>query len=308
MPTPARPTLSTARVALETTLLVHGVPRASAVPLARKLADIVRSRGSVPLLVGVVAGRPRVGLSDAELDALLADAGGVVKLSTANLGVALHRGLHGATTVSTTMELAAGAGVSVFATGGIGGVHPFHAGAQSPLHLDISSDLVAFTRWPVAVVTSGCKSILDLAATRELLETLGVTVVGFRTDRFPAFYLREDPDGRAGKLDARFDDAADLAAFVRTELARHPRGIVVCNPIPPEHELRPDDWRRWLGEAQRRAAGAHGRDTTPALLAALHEVSGGATLGANLALVESNAALAADLAWEMARPRGNDLP
>lgn len=277
-----------APLALESTLLLHGVPRDSALSLHRELAAIARARGATPLLVGVFAGVPTVGLSDDQLAAMLA-APHVEKLNTGLLGVALHRRQHGATTVSTTMELAAAAGVRVFATGGLGGVH---RGLTE--RLDISADLLAFTRFPVAVVTSGCKSILDVPSTRELLETLGVPVIGFRTDRFPAFYLR---DGGIG-VDARFDDRADLAAFLRHELARTGRGVVVANPIPEPDQLMPVEWAHWLAqaEAKARADGATGRDITPAVLAALHEISAGATLRANLALVKANTDLAARLA------------
>jgi pseudouridine-5'-phosphate glycosidase len=169
------------------------------------------------------------------------------------------------------------------------------------LPLDVSSDLMAFTRFPVAVVTSGVKSILDIASTRELLETLGVPVVGFGTDAFPAFYRRSADDARVAPVDERFDDVAELAAFVRAELARSRRGIVVCNPIPARHEIAKADWDTWLAEANRRAAaaGTGGRGVTPFILGALHEISSGATLKANLALVESNAGLAARLAAAM---------
>jgi len=279
------------RVALETTLLVHGVPRTDAAPLARRLALIVREHGAEPALVGVVAGEPVVGMSEEQLNLLL-DAPHVEKANTANFGILLHRLEHAATTVSATMELAAGAGVRVFATGAIGGVHRGYAE-----HLDVSSDLAAFTRFPVAVVTSGVKSILDVASTREALETLGVPVVGWRTDSFPAFYLRSSEGG----VDARFDDIDELASFVRTELARTGRGVVVANPIPSDHELGPADWQRWLEKSDQRAraAGATGRNITPAILAALHEVSGGATLSANIALIEANTRLAAQLAAAM---------
>lgn len=278
------------RVALETTLLLHGVPRPSAADLARELAATVRRHGAEPALVGVLRGRPIVGLSEADLAELLAlDAHLIPKLNTANLGLALAAGRSGATTVSTTMELAAAAGIRLFATGGLGGVHPGLA-----RHLDISADLMAFTRFPVAVVTAGVKSILDVAGTRELLETLGVPVVGFGTDRFPAFYLRESDAG----VDGRFDDPAALAAFIARELARTGRGIVVANPIPEADEIPRADWDRWLAEANARAAeaGVTGRDLTPYLLAQVHELSGGATLRANIALVKHNAALAAQLA------------
>lgn len=191
--------------------------------------------------------------------------------------------------MSATMELAAGMGIRVFATGGLGGVHKGLAE-----RLDISTDLIAFTRFPVAVVTAGCKSILDVAGTRELLETLGVPVIGFRCDRFPAFYRR---DGGVG-VDTRFDDLNELGAFVRHEMARTRRGVVVCNPIPAQHELVEADWLRWLATAETEAAeaGATGRAVTPAVLGALHRVSGGATLRANVELVKHNVEVGARLA------------
>jgi pseudouridine-5'-phosphate glycosidase len=234
-------------------------------------------------------------MSEAELSAMLGG-GPVEKANTANLGAAVFRGLWAATTVATTMELAAAAGVRVFATGGIGGVHRGYGE-----HLDISSDLAAFTRFPVAVVTSGVKSLLDVRATREALETLGVPVVGYRTDRFPAFYLR---DGGCG-VDARFDDAAELARFAASEMARTGRGLVIAYPIPAEAELDPEAWRGWLAEAAARAEaeGVTGRAVTPRVLALLNEVSSGATLAANLALVRSDAALAGRLAAAMVGSR-----
>ncbi len=279
-------------VALETTLLAHGVPPGEGMPLAERLAEIVREQSAEPAFVGVYAGVPTVGLTNAELSEILA-ADGVPKLNTANLGLALHRGTHGATTVSTTLELAAAAGVRVFATGGIGGVH--HGYHMLP---DISSDLHALARHPVAVVASGVKSILDVPATREVLETLGVPVVGYGTDRFPAFYMRE---GGAG-VDGRFDSEDDLAAFLAHELPRRPCAVLVCNPVPSDFEIARADWTRWMAAAQKRAAGAGGRSLTPVMLEALHEVSGGATLRANLGLVESNARLAGALAARMGLP------
>jgi len=222
----------------------------------------------------------------------LLTAASVPKANSANLGVLLHWGSHAATTVSTTMELAAAARVRVFATGGLGGVHPDVA-----CHLDVSSDLAAFTRFGVAVVTAGVKSLLNVEGTREVLETLGVPVIGYRTDRFPAFYLRES----AARVDARFDEVDELARFVAAELLRTGRGIVVCNPIPEADEISRADWDRWLDEAQAAAedAGARGRDVTPFVLGCLHRISNGATLRANIALVKSNAALAAQLAARM---------
>lgn len=276
-------------VALESTLIIHGVPKGEGRALAAALADEIRDAGASPALVGVVAGTPTVGLTDAELDLLL-DAHSVPKANTANLGVLAHAGSHAATTVSATMELAAAAGIRVFATGGLGGLH--HNFAQHP---DISSDLAAFTRFPVAVVTSGVKSLLNVEGTRELLESLGIPVLGFGTDRFPAFYLRES---RAG-VDARFDDVTALASFVRSELARTRRGIVIANPIPPDAEIPPDDWDRWIAQAHSAEGDALGRDVTPRTLAAVHFLSHGRTLAANIALARSNAALAARLARAM---------
>jgi len=281
-------TLGSQAVALETTLLVHGIPVAGAQAFHQELEGIIRGEGATPALIGVVSGRAVVGMTPDELAALVED-GTVPKANTSNLGTYLYRGAHAATTVSATMEIAAAAGVRIFATGGLGGVH---LGYEQ--RLDISADLGAFTRFPVAVIASGVKSILDVASTRELLETLGVPVIGFQTDRFPAFYRR---DGGVG-VDARFDDVGDLAAYIRHELARTGRGILIANPIPTEHEIDADQWEQWLARARAHAAaqGSSGRDATPVVLGALHEISGGATLRANLALVKSNARLAARIA------------
>ncbi len=279
-------------VALETTLLVHGVPADAARELASRLGETVRSQGAEPALVGVVRGTPTVGMSDDELAALL-DAGEVPKVNTANLGLAVHRGTHGATTVSTTIELAAAAGVRVFATGGIGGVH-----RDSAESWDISADLHAIERHPVAVVTSGVKSILHVTGTREMLETLGVPVVGFRTDSFPAFYQRTSQ----ATVDARFDDAGELAAFVAAELDRTGRGIVVANPIPEPDEIAQADLEAWVAQAELEAArsGVRGRGVTPFMLSRLHAISDGRTLAANIALAIDNARVAGLIA--AARP------
>ncbi|MBL8747069.1 MAG: pseudouridine-5'-phosphate glycosidase, partial [Phycisphaerae bacterium] len=200
---------------------------------------------------------------------------------------------HAATTVSATMELAAAAGVSVFATGGLGGVHRGYAHT-----LDISSDLAAMTRFPIAVVSSGVKSILDVTSTREALETLGIPVVGYQTDRFPAFYQRDSAAG----IDARFDDEASLARFVQSELARTNRAVLIANPIPAHDEIPLPTFNQWLAQAQQEAESRSisGRDATPFILGRLHQVSAGATLRANLSLVKSNARLAASIASRLA--------
>jgi pseudouridylate synthase len=280
-------------VALETTLLVHGVPRGEGLLLARELAAIVARRGARAAVIGILRGRAIVGMHEHEIAELL-DSADVPKANTANLGLVLHRRQHGATTVSATMELAAAAGVRAFATGGLGGVHRGYG-----THLDISADLAALARFPVAVVASGVKSLLDVRSTREALETLGVPVVGFRTDRFPAFYLRESAAG----VDARFDDVSDLAGFLSAELERTGRGVLVANPVPGDAEIAEGQWNRWLTEATQQAgeSGASGRDVTPAVLAALHRISGGATLRTNVALVKANAELGAELAVAMRR-------
>ncbi len=277
--------VSSRAVALETTLLVHGVPKAVSSQLASELGAVIEAEGSTPALVGVIDGTPTVGMSMEQLQAML-DAPSVPKANTANLGIYMNQGSHAATTVSTTMELAAFAGLRVFATGGLGGVHHGY-GTQ----LDISADLMAFTRFPIAVVTSGVKSILDVVSTREALESLGVTVVGYQTDSFPAFYLRESE----ARVDVRFDDPDALAGFVRVELARSGRGIVIANPIPAEHELEVGQWNKWLKRAKKLAEtdGVSGREVTPAILGYLHEVSEGKTLQANIELVKSNAQVAA---------------
>lgn len=278
-------------VALETTLLAHGVPTPDALPLADRLESIVREHDADPATIGLVRGVPTVGMNRPELEAMLAEPE-VPKANTSNLGVYIHRRSWAATTVSATMEVAAAAGVRLFATGGLGGVHRNYA-----TDLDISADLAAFTRFPVAVVCSGVKSLLDVAATREALETLGIPVVGYRTDRFPAFYLRETDS----RVDARFDDAHELASFAAAELARTSRGIVIANPVPPEAELDSRELESWIADASARAAdqGITSRRVTPFILARLHEFSKGATLRANIALIESNTHLAAMLAAAM---------
>lgn len=282
-----------APVALETTLPAHGVPRAQALPLARQLDEIIASRGAVPTTIGVLDGEPVIGMTPDQLASFLARTD-IEKTNSANLGAMLRLKRTAATTVSATIELAHGAGIRVMATGGIGGVHRGSG-------FDISSDLIALTRFPVAVVCSGCKTILDVNGTREALETLGVPVVGFKTDVFPAFYLTASDSA----VDARFDDVQSLAEFIAFELERTGRGLVVAQPIPEADAIHPDDWRRWLAEAERRLLNEaiSGRDVTPRLLAALHDLSGGATLRANMALVKANARLGADLAIAMREAR-----
>jgi pseudouridine-5'-phosphate glycosidase len=289
--TPVRRVAGRAVVALETTLLAHGLPTGQGLPLARELDEIVKSKGARPATIGVLEGVPIVGMTPDELDAFLARPH-IHKANTANLGPLIHHRATAATTVSATVTLAAGAGIRVMATGGLGGVH--HNMHQ---RLDISADLAALAQHPVAVVSSGVKAILDVASTRELLETLGVPVLGYNTESFPAFYLTDSESS----VDATFDDTADIAAFARQHLAQTGRGVLVVQPVPAEHAIEPHLWHHWLTEAQAATAAVQGRAATPALLDTLHRISGGKTLSANLALVRANAGLAAQIAVEMAR-------
>jgi len=283
-------------VALETTLLLHGVPSDSAMGLHRELCAICRDNGAHPALVGLIDGQPIAGITEQELDELLSR-DSVPKANTSNLGVLKYWSASAATTVSATMEIAAAAGISIFATGGLGGIHQNLWSGGPNCNLDVSSDLAAMSRYPVAVVSSGVKSILDVVATREALESLGVCVVGYQTDRFPAFYSRTSD----ARVDARFDDPRALADFILHELARSNRGILIVNPIPETHEIGEEVFAGWLDRAASDAeeSGATGRAVTPAILGSLHKISEGRTLEANLALVRSNAKLAAEVARHM---------
>lgn len=280
-------------VALETTLVTHGFPAPRGLEVARRMEAAVRSHRAVPATIGLLAGELRVGLSLAELEALAA-APGVRKLNLGNLAAHAAAGGTGSTTVSATLLVAHRAGLRVFATGGIGGVH---RGAE--LTDDVSADLTALARLPVAVVSAGAKAILDLARTRERLETLGVPVYGFGTDRFPAFYRRQSDLA----VDERFDDPDALARAVDLHLRLGPgSGVLVANPIPAESELAESAYEPALAEALRQAERAHvvGRELTPFLLARLEALTGGATLAANEALLLHDAAVAADLAVALA--------
>ena len=276
----------TPALAIETTILTHGLPKPDAASLMADIRSIASQAGVQAAIIGIRQGRAIVGMTEDEVHGLIHNAS-VPKTNSANLGAILHAGLDGATTVSTTLELAALASIRVFSTGGIGGVHKHLAD-----RLDISADLGALARYPVATVASGCKNILDLTATRELLETLGVPVIGFRCDTFPAFYQRET----SLPVDARFDDPDALADFVRFELDRTGRGLLVVNPIPEANEIPLPIWNEWLAEAERASANASGRQATPAILEAVHRISDGRTIRANTALARSNAVLGASIA------------
>ena len=282
-------------VALESTIVAHGFPRPDNLDVARAMCAAVRDNGAVPAIVAVIDGALRCGLTGAELERLaLSD--DFAKCAARDLGVVMARGGCGATTVSATCAAAALAGVQVFATGGIGGVH--RGAARS---FDESADLGALARWPVAVVSAGAKAILDLPATVERLETLSVPVIGFGCDRFPAFYSPES----AASVAWRVDDVPTLAAAWRAH--RHIGGMLICNPVPAGAALPAAEVRGWIDEALRQAdrEGVRGKAVTPFVLSALVGLSGGRTLGANRALAVHNAALGARLAVELA---GGDAP
>ncbi|MBY0299212.1 MAG: pseudouridine-5'-phosphate glycosidase [Methylobacterium sp.] len=276
-------------VALESTIVTHGMPHPQNVATARAVEAEVRRNGAVPATIAVVAGRLRIGLPDEVLD-WLGTAQDVLKLSRADLPYAVAAGQHGSTTVAATMICAHLAGIRVFATGGIGGVH---RGVETTL--DISADLDELARTPVAVVCAGAKAILDLPRTLEYLETRGVPVVAYGTDRFPAFWSRDS--GLPAPL--RLDTPEALAALIRAKDALGlAGGVLVANPVPeadeiPAAEIAP---RIEAALAQARAAGIAAKAVTPFLLARMLELTGGRSLTTNIALVRNNAALAARVA------------
>jgi pseudouridylate synthase len=276
-------------VALETTIVTHGMPYPQNLETARNVERIVRESGAIPATIGVLDGNIHVGLDDAQLERL-ARAKNVRKLSRADLPYALAAGIDGSTTVAATMICAHLAGIEVFVTGGIGGVH---RGAEKTF--DVSADLEELARTAVTVVCAGAKGILDLAKTLEALETRGVPVICYGTDEFPAFWSRSS--GLPAPL--RLDSSAEIARFIAIKrdlgLAG---GTVVANPIPPSKEIPANDLRPHI-EAVIEEAWAHdiaGKDVTPYLLERLAALTGGRSLDANIALVENNARLGAEIA------------
>ncbi len=279
-------------VALESTILAHGLPAPDNRAAADAIEAAVRAHGAVPATVAVLDGRARVGLSPAELDRVCA--GDLDKLSARDLGVAVGLRRDGATTVAATAALAHAVGIPLFATGGLGGVH---RGARESW--DVSADLGALARTRVLVVCSGVKSILDVPATLEVLETASVPVLGYRTDAFPGFYRRD-----AGlPVPWRVDGPAEVAAAWRAHLAvGGGAGMVLAQPVPAADELPAEQHDRLLSEglALVTERGVTGKDVTPTLLAHFHAGSAGASLATNRALVVANAALAAQVAVAVA--------
>lgn len=280
-------------VALESTVLAHGLPHPRNLEVGRALEAAVRARGAVPATIAVLGGEPVVGLSAREMEAV-ATRPGVLKLSTRDLPVAVGRGTDGATTVAATMWLAHRAGIRVFATGGIGGVH-----RGEPR--DASADLTELGRTPMMVVCAGAKAILDLPATREALESAGVLVVGWGTDELPAFYSRESGLG----VDVRVEDAGELAELWTAHRALGaPGAILVCVPPPAEAALPASEVEREIDRAlaAAREADVRGKAITPFLLREVARLTEGRSLEANVALLRGNAEVAARIAMALGAP------
>ena len=282
-------------VALESTLLAHGLPAPRNREVAARLEEVVRAHGAVPATVAVLDGIAVVGLTSVELDRICDPARQVDKLSHRDLAVAAARGGDGATTVASTSTLAHAAGVRVFATGGIGGVH---RGAAETY--DVSADLDVLAQTPIVVVCAGVKSILDVTATLEVLESRSIPVLGYQTSRFPAFYRRDS----GHDLTWRVETGAEVAAIVEMHWGGvgPSSAVVVANPVPAEAELDQavHDAVLEAGLARVAADGIRGKDVTPALLAYFHEHTDGRSLRANEALVLANAAVAAQVAVALA--------
>jgi pseudouridylate synthase len=276
-------------VALESTIISHGMPYPQNVATATEVEEIIRGHGVIPATIAVLGGRPRIGLGAADLE-LLATSPEVAKVSLRDLPYVIARGAHGATTVAATMRLAALAGIRVFVTGGLGGVH-----RGAPQTFDVSADLTELAQTDVAVVSAGVKSILDIGLTLETLETLGVPVLAYGTGEFPAFFSR----GSGFAAPMRSDSPEEIAAVLRTKWSLGiAGGLVIANPIPAADEIPADRIGGIIDQALRDldANGVTGKDATPYLLGRIVEITGGESLRANIALVKNNAHLGARIA------------
>ena len=277
-------------VALESTIISHGMPYPQNVETALNVERIIRENGAVPATIAIIGGRLKAGLSAEEIEYFGKKGTAIAKASRRDLAVLCARGQDGATTVTTTMIIAHMAGIKIFATGGIGGVH---RGAETTM--DISADLEELGQTPVMVVCAGAKSILDLGLTLEYMETKGVPVIGYGTEELPAFYTRKS----GFKVDYRIDTPEELAAaFVAQQELGMKGGMLVTNPIPEEYAMPLDTINAAIDQALRECEekGIHGKDTTPFLLARVAELTGGDSLASNIRLVYNNAALAAKTA------------
>ena len=285
-------------VALESTIISHGMPYPQNRDTALEVERIIRELGAVPATIAIIGGRLKAGLSPEEIDYLGRTGSGVAKASRRDLPVLVAKGMDGATTVTTTMMIAAMAGIRVFATGGIGGVH---RGAE--VTMDISADLEELAETPVMVICAGAKSILDLGLTLEYLETKGVTVIGYGTEELPAFYTRKSGFG----VDYRLDTPEELAKAFHVKRELNLRGgMLVTNPIPEEYSMDADTINRAIAEAvaEATAQGIHGKATTPFLLAKIKDLTGGDSLDSNIQLVFNNARLAAKTAVALSKLGG----
>lgn len=282
-------------VALESTIISHGMPYPQNVETALKVEEVIRENGAVPATIAIIGGRLKAGLSKEEIEYLGKTGYDVPKVSRRDLPIIVAKGMDGATTVATTMIIASLAGIKIFATGGIGGVH---RGAETTM--DISADLEELAMTPVMVICAGAKSILDLGLTLEYLETKGVPVIGYQTDELPAFYTRKSGFG----VDYQLDTPLELAtAFHVKQEVGLKSGMLVTNPIPEEFSMDPDVINQAINEAiaDSREQGIHGKDTTPFLLAKIKEITGGDSLDSNIQLVFNNARLAAKTAVELCK-------
>ena len=280
-------------VALESTIISHGMPYPQNVETALNVEKIIRDGGAVPATIAIIGGRLKAGLTPEEIDYLGKTGAGVTKASRRDLPILVAEKRDGATTVTTTMMIAAMAGIEVFATGGIGGVH---RGAETTM--DISADLEELAHTPVMVVCAGAKSILDLGLTLEYLETHGVPVIGYQTEELPAFYTRKSGFG----VDYRLDSPEELAAAFHAQREMGLKtGMLVTNPIPEEYSMDHEVINKAIDEAVAEAnrLGIHGKETTPFLLAKIKDITGGDSLASNIQLVYNNARLAAKTACEL---------
>lgn len=282
-------------VALESTIISHGMPYPQNVEMAKKVEQIIREKGAVPATIAIMDGKLKVGLTEEEIDRLGKKGLEVIKASRRDIPFILAKKVEGATTVASTMIVAALAGIKVFATGGIGGVH---RGAETTM--DISADLEELANTNVAVVCAGAKSILDIGLTLEYLETHGVPVVGFGTEEMPAFYTRKS----GFKVDYKIDTAKELAEALNTKWELGLKGgVVVANPIPEEFQLDYDMITNVINKAvvEAEEKGIKGKESTPFLLAKVKEITEGKSLDANIELVYNNARIASDLAVELSK-------
>lgn len=304
-------------VALESTIISHGMPYPENLQMAQKVEGIIRAQGAVPATIALMDGKVKIGLEPAELERLATEAN-VAKVSLRDMPIIIAKKQTGATTVATTTIAAEAAGIKVFVTGGIGGVHrgaPSEdisildpqegatrrgAPGSSEQVWDISADLTVLGRSPVTVVCAGCKSILDIPATLEYLETLGVTVLGYKTDHFPGFYTRETGHGVDGRADSPAEAAAVIAARGQLGLAG---GVLLVNPVPEAEALDSVEMEAHVRSAMREMVvqGVSGKRVTPFLLAKMKEVTAGKSLAANLALVYHNALVGAQVAVALSK-------